>query len=345
MKKLGTLLLGMLACMPVYAQDEAAAAPAAEEAAPADAAPADAVPAEAAPADAAPATDAAAADTSAPAEEAAPADATADAVPAADAAAPADATASTEPAADATTSESAPAADAAAASDGSAPTDGSAPAESTADASAEAAPAEAAADASAETASTETPAETPTEETPAEETPVEERTPWQLYAGYDYAMANFLSSTPDSPGTPSETTQFSTDNLHGKFHQLRAGVRVFDVVGIEAHYGMKGSSEDKPDSMGVKNTMGVYIVPTGTLFDVVEISALIGYARTKLEHDGKSLTLNGSSYGANMEVPLRPLLGEWMPDIRLGGGILMIHHDRDSRVYSTHVGLRYDFKV
>lgn len=310
MKKLGTLLLGLFAVMPVYAQDDAAAAPAAEQAAPADAPAADAAPAEAAPADAAPAADATpTADAAAPAADAAPADATAEAAPAADAAAPADATTAAEPAADAAATDSAPAADAAAATDGSAP----------ADASAEAAPAEAA--------------------------PAEERKPWPFYVGYDYAQANFLSSSPNSPPSSSKTTQFSTDNLHGKFHQVRAGVRVFEVIGIEAHYGVKGSSENKPDGMGVKNTMGLYIVPTGTLFDVVEISALIGYASTKLEHDGKSLSLHGSSYGANMELPLRPLIGEWMPDIRLGGGILMMHHDRDSRVYSTHFGARWDFKV
>ena len=44
MKKLGTLLLGLFAVMPVYAQDDAAAAPAAEQAAPAETPAADAAP-------------------------------------------------------------------------------------------------------------------------------------------------------------------------------------------------------------------------------------------------------------------------------------------------------------
>ncbi|MES2489787.1 MAG: hypothetical protein V4607_08340 [Pseudomonadota bacterium] len=334
MKKLGTLLLSMFAVLPVYAQDEAAAdtaAPAAEEAAPADAAPADAAPAdtaaapaeeapaEAAATDAAPAADETAATEAAPAAaEAAPADASAEA-------APADAAAT-----DAAAAESAPADSTG--TDAAALTDGSAPAEvAPADASAEAAT-----DGSTEAAASETPTEEPA---------AEERKPWQLYAGYNYVLANFLASSPSSPPTPNPANQFSTDNLHGKFHDVRFGARFFDVVGLEAHYGFKAGSDDKPDSMGVKNNMALYIVPTGTLFDVVEIAALVGYARTKLEHDGKELSLNGASYGANMEVPLRPLLGDWMPDLRLGGGFMVYHQDSKSRVYGSHVGVRYDFKI
>lgn len=313
MKKLGSLLLGMFAVLPVYAQDQATDTTAPAEAAPADAAPAPAADASAPAADAAAPADAAAA----PADASA-APASADAAPAGDTP-PADATASA-PAADAAApTDSAPAADAAstdAAASGS--TDSSA-APADASASAEAAPAEAA--------------------------PAEERKPWQLYAGYDYAMANFLASSSSSPSTPNKANQFSSDNLHGSFHQIRAGVRVFDVIGIEAHYGIKAGSDSKPSSMGVKNNMGLYFVPTGTLFDVVEISALIGYASTKLEHGGNTLTVHGSSYGANLEVPLRPLLGEWMPDIRVGGGFMVYHHDSESRIYGSHFGLRYDFKV
>ncbi|WP_206362909.1 hypothetical protein [Stenotrophobium rhamnosiphilum] len=326
MKKLGTLLLSMFVVLPVYAQDEAAAAPAAEEAAPVDAAPADAAPTdtaaaptEEAQAEAAPAADATAADaapaeaapTDAAATEAAPADASAEA-------APADAAAT-----DTAAAESAPA-DAAALTDGSAPAEG--------------APADAA-------AATDGSTEAAASETPAEEPAAEERKPWQLYAGYNYVLANFLASSPSSPPTPNPANQFSTDNLHGKFHDVRFGARFFDVVGLEAHYGFKAGSDDKPDSMGVKNSMALYIVPTGTLFDVVEIAALVGYARTKLEHDGKELSLNGASYGANIEVPLRPLLGDWMPDLRLGGGFMVYHQDSESRVYGSHVGVRYDFKI
>jgi|GEM_PF-1868247 len=298
MKKLGSLLLGMFAVLPVYAQDQAAAETAA--------------PVEAAPADAAPAAETPAAD-AAPAAEAAPADATAatDAAPAATEA----------PAADAAASDAAPAAADAAAT--------------------ESAPAEAAAsDAPAATDAAAAPAEAAPEATPAEE-----RKPWKLYAGYDYVQANFLASSPDSPATPNRANQFSSDSLHGNFHQVRAGVRVFDVIGIEAHYGVKAGTDSKPDTMGVKNNMGLYFVPTGTLFDVVEISALVGYASTKLEHAGKTLSIHGSSYGANLEVPLRPLLGEWMPDIRLGGGFMVYHHDSESRVYGSHFGARWDFNI
>lgn len=308
MKKLGTLLLGMFAVLPVYAQDQ----PAADTAAPVEAAPADAAPAEAPAADAAPA-EAPAADAAAPAADAAPADAAAS-----DAAAPAADT----PPADAAATDAAPASDAAPAADAAA-TD-SAPAT---DASA------APADASAEAA-------------PAEAAPAEERKPWELYAGYDYVQANFLASSSSQIAAPNKANQFSTDSLHGNFHQIRAGVRVFEVIGIEAHYGVKsGSGDGKPDGMGIKNNMGLYFVPTGTLFDTVEISALIGYASSKLEHAGKTLSIHGSSYGANLELPLRNLFGEWMPDIRLGGGFMVYHHDSQSRVYGSHFGARWDFKV
>ncbi len=307
MKKLGTLLLSMFAVLPVYAQDQ----PAADTAAPAEAAPADAAPAEAAPAaDAAPA-DAAA---SAPAADAAPAAAATDtAAPAGDTP-PADAAAATtEPAA----TDAAPAADAAAS--------GSAPADA------------AATDASA------APAAASAEAAPA--APAEERKPWKLYAGYNYVLANFLASSPDNPPTPNKANQFSTDNLHGKFHDIRFGARFFEVVGLEAHYGVKSGSDDKPDTMGIKNTMALYVVPTGTLFDTVEIAALLGYASTKLEHAGKTLSIHGASYGVNMELPLRPLLGEWMPDLRVGGGFMVYHEDSQSRVYGSHFGVRWDFKV
>jgi len=306
MKKLGTLLLGMFAVLPVYAQDQ----PAADAAAPAEAAPstdAAAAPAQAAPADtaAAPASDA----TAAPPADAAPA---------------ADATAA------------APASDAPAAPD-------AAPADTAAAPAADAPAADAAAPAADATASTDASAAPAAEATPSE--PAPERKPWLLYAGYDYAQANFLASSASSPATPNKASQFSSDSLHGNFHQVRAGFRIFDVIGIEAHYGMKAGSDDKPDGLGVKNHMGLFFVPTGTLFDVVEISALLGYANTKLEHAGQTLSVHGSAYGANLEIPLRPLLGDWMPDLRLGGGVMMYHHDQDSRIYGTHFGLRYDFKV
>jgi hypothetical protein len=314
MNKLATLLLGMFAVLPVYAQDQ----PAADAAAPTEAAPAEAAPAAEAPADTAapaeaPAADAAATD-AAPAADAAPASDTA----ASDAAAPATDT----PPADAAASDAAPAADAAATTD-------SAPAADAAATDAGAAPA----DASAEAA-------------PAEAAPAEERKPWELYAGYDYAQANFLASSRNPTAAPNKANQFSTDSLHGNFHQIRAGVRVFEVIGIEAHYGVKsGSGDGKPDGMGIKNNMGLYFVPTGTLFDTVEISALIGYASTKLEHAGKTLSIHGSSYGANLELPLRNLFGEWMPDVRVGGGFMVYHHDSQSRVYGSHFGARWDFKV
>lgn len=304
------VLLGLLVAMPVLAQDPAAEAAPAEEAAAAEAAPAEAAPAEeAAPADAA-------------AAEAAPADA------AAAEAAPADA------------AEAAPA-DAAAAE--AAPADASAEA-APADASAEAAPADAAAaDLSAEAAPVEE-AAAPAEEAPAEEAPAEETAsedsgePFEFYLGVDMAELKVALSD------PALETAFGSDELKSSMYRIRAGMRLLEAVGIELHYGVADDKDDEPKKFEVGQYYGIFVVPTGSLFEVIEISVPIGYASVDAERGGASETFDGVSYGVNLEVPIT-LGSDWFPDIRIGGGGLVYRADKESRVYGYHFGVRLDFKI
>jgi hypothetical protein len=275
------------------------------------------------------AQDTPAADTAPPAADAAPADA-ASTPDSAATPAPAEA----PPAEAAVPADTAPAtAEAPAASD-------TPPADAAAAIPAEPAPADAAAT-PADTAAPAADATAAAETAAADASP---RKPLNLYVGYDYVHTNFLASNPNSPPTPNSTSQFGTNNLGSKFHQVRAGLRLFDVIGLEAHYGIKVGDGVKPDTIATSNYAGLYFVPTGTLFETVEISALLGYARMSLEQPGASLSVHGSSYGANLELPLRRL-SESLPDIRIGGGVMVYHHDTESRIYGTHFGIRYDFRI
>lgn len=274
-----------------------------------------------------------------PADVAAPADATA---PAGEAATPAEPAAdqaaspagSETPAAEApSASASEPPADAAAAPVTEAPADGSAAPADTA-ATADAAPADSAAAAPTETASAET--------APAES--VSERKPWQLYAGYDYTHINMQITSANPPNPSALQTQFGGDFFTTNFHQVRAGMRLFDVIGLEGHYGFKSEDGNQAGKISLKNYGGIYIVPTGTVLDTVELSALIGYTFMTVERPGAEAKLNGVSYGVNLELPIR-LFSDALPDLRFGGGIMMYHRNSDSRTYGAHFGLRYDFKI
>lgn len=325
MRKLAVLLVGASVVLPVFAQETPAeeTAPAADSAAPVS--DPSATPAEA----------------DAPAAEQ-PADApTADAAtpPADSASAPADA-----PAADATAS---PSGDASAPVDAAAPSDGTtaaspdaaaSDAQSSADA---AAPAEPAADSSGAVA------ESGASSDGSAASGEGERKPWAFYAGYDYAHLNFLISDPapqSSPNPPAMQTQFGGDSFASNFHQIRFGMRVFDVIGIEAHVGQKADDGAKAGTVAVKDAVGIYVVPTGTVLETLEVSALVGYSKMTLERPGASADLKGVSYGVNAELPLR-VLSESLPDIRLGGGFMVYHQDTESRTYGTHFGVRYDFKI
>ena len=225
--------------------------------------------------------------------------------------------------------------------DAAAPTDASAaPADTAAPAEIAAPPAEAA---PAKAAPTEA---APAEAAAAESTPTPERKPWQLYGGYDRAHINLLvsNSNPASTTPTSLQTRFGGDSFGSSFNRLRGGVRLLDVVGIEAHVGFKGDNGSDPGSVSVNKYYGLYAVPTGVIFDTFEVAAALGYSQMTVERGSASEKFKGVSYGLNIELPIRRFF-ESLPDIRLGLGGIVYHHDSDARIYGTHFGIRYDFKI
>ncbi len=251
----------------------------------------------------------------------------------------AEAPADTEAAADATAADAAGTemapADAAAEA---APAEEAAPA----DASAEAAPADGvAADLSAESAPVE---EAPVEEAAAEEAPAEETAsedsgePFHFYLGVDKAEITLALSD------DALETAFGGDELESSMYRIRAGMRLLDAVGLELHYGVADDKDDGAKKFEVGEYYGIFVVPTGSLFELIEISVPIGYSSMKAERGAASETFDGVSYGVNLEVPIT-LNSEWIPDIRIGGGGLVYRADRDSRVYGYHFGVRLDFKI
>lgn len=228
-------------------------------------------------------------------------------------------------------------ADATAASDGSAAADaGAAPAEPAADAPTEPvaeAPTDAPVDAAAADSAT---SETPVDESAAS-TPVEDN-PYKLYAGVAYSKLKLLVS--DS----AMASRFGASRLTGTLALVRAGVRVFDVVGLEVQGGTGAGGSGNGGSFDSSSYFAAYVVPTGTLLNVVEIAAPVGYAMLQADHGNATQRFQGVSYGINVELPLRAF-GEELPNLRFTGGYRVYYADQDARVSGYQAGLRYDFTL
>ena len=237
---------------------------------------------------------------------------------------------------DASAPETAPAADA--------PPAEAAPADATA---AEAAPAEAApaetppADTAGETPAAESaPAETASSETPSSEeaAPAAERTPWKLYVGFDQDRPTISFSD------QAMMARFGDQQLDSSMLRLRAGVRLFGVLGVELHYGNGNEDGKSSGKFKVGSYAGLYFVPTGLLFDTVEIAGILGYTKLKVERGNVSESLTGEAYGVNVELPVR-VLADFMPDLRVGGGYIIYNDSNNYRTYGAHFGLRFDFEL
>jgi hypothetical protein len=179
------------------------------------------------------------------------------------------------------------------------------------------------------------------EEVAAEEVieePVSDREPWEVYVGADRAWlrASFSDAA--------LKTRFGGDEFESDFYRVRAGVRVFGAVGLELHYGISDDDGAEPQHAEVASYWGAYAVPTGTLFNLIELSAPIGYSRTELERGIAKETFDGISFGLNFEIPLI-LDASWFPDVRIGGGGTVYQAEKDARVYGYHAGIRIDFKL
>lgn len=177
--------------------------------------------------------------------------------------------------------------------------------------------------------------EAPAEEgAEAEEAPAEDGAsePWQVYVGADYVNTVLsLSAPPSAPASDFDSTMV----------RLRGGARVLDGIGLELHYGFDQADEDAGE-VTTDAYYGAYIVPTATLFDVLELHFPVGYARSEFGDSGDAL--GSIAYGVDLELPVKSLW-DALPDVRLTGGWMVYYQKSDARVYGANFGLRYDFSL
>lgn len=165
-----------------------------------------------------------------------------------------------------------------------------------------------------------------------------EDTPWELYAGADYVW------TTASFSKQRLIDDFGGDRFDSSMYRVRAGVRLFEKIGLEAHFGTGDTSTGdlEADEFSTEQFYAVYFVPTGVLLDLIEVGASIGYAHIDLERPGVSESLGGASFGVNFEIPL--LTTETL-ELRLGGGATAYRAQPSARIYGYHAGLRLDFRL
>jgi len=178
------------------------------------------------------------------------------------------------------------------------------------------------------------PADAPSEVAATEEAPAEEGAgePWHLYFGADYVTNTVSVSVPQT--APSA-------DFDSKMLRLRVGKRILDAVGLEFHYGID-QSDEKAGEIKTDTYYGLFLVPTATLFETVELAFPVGFARSEFG-DGSGDSLDSVAYGVDAELPLT-VFGD-LPDIRLTAGGMVYYQKSDARVYGANLGLRYDFDV
>ncbi len=162
--------------------------------------------------------------------------------------------------------------------------------------------------------------------------------PLELYAGADYVRTTMSFSK------PALVASFGGDEFNSQMYRIRAGMRLFSKIGLEVQYGAGNQDVADLDSDEALTDQfyGVYLVPTGVLFDLVEVGAALGYARTELKRGGASEGLGGASFGLNFELPL---LTRDSYALRLGAGGTVYRAQPSARIYGYHAGLRLDFTL
>lgn len=158
-----------------------------------------------------------------------------------------------------------------------------------------------------------------------------------FYIGVDYDM------TKVDVNDSEQRAALGRRHFESNFYKLRLGTRLFEGVGLELHAGFP-DNDASARKLETKQFYALYLVPTGVLFDLVEVSARLGYAYTELESELGKDDADGASFGLAIEVPLRHF-GEGMPNIRVGAGGTVYQEERDGRVYGWHGGIRYDFTL
>lgn len=185
----------------------------------------------------------------------------------------------------------------------------------------------------------------PAEEAPAEEAAVEEvaaedpaaeetepAAPWALYVGADYVNTTVSASAPPTaPASESESAMV----------RVRVGKRLFEAIGAELQFGVDQADEDAGE-VATDAYYGLFLVPTATLFEALELGFPIGYARSEYGDSGDAL--DSIAYGAALELPIRALW-DALPDVRLTSGAMVYYQKSDARVYGANFGLRFDFTL
>jgi hypothetical protein len=314
MKKLGVLILLMLAAGPLAAQDDAAGAEPAEEATgfgTTDEASAETAEAADAASDAG--ADAAVADSEVPADAAADAGT--------DAAADATADAGTEAAAEAAVLDDSVAEDGAVAEESLAVEDSAVVDESV-----------------AVEESTEASEFTDASSDSVDAAPADESEPWELYVGTDYVSTRAKFSDNDL------ISEFGGDDFDSSMVRARFGMRLFQKIGVEVQLGSgtDDTGDLEADEYSTQEFYGAYLVPTGVLFDLFEVGASIGFAHTKLETATASETLSGVSFGVNIDVPL---YSSEAVELRVGGGGSMFRAQNSAQISGYYAGIRVDFRI
>lgn len=182
--------------------------------------------------------------------------------------------------------------------------------------------------------------EQPVEEQPAEETAATEEAPaegepsepWALYVGADYGNTRLSLSAPPTA---------AASELDSAMARVRVGARLFEAIGAELQVGVDQSDEEAGE-VSTDFYAGVFLVPTATLFEALELGFPVGYARSEYGDSGDQL--GSIAYGASLELPIRALW-DALPDVRLTGGAMVYYQKSDARVYGANFGLRYDFKL
>jgi hypothetical protein len=139
--------------------------------------------------------------------------------------------------------------------------------------------------------------------------------------------------------------RFGTDELDGGFYRAHLGWRLIPGIAVEGLVGFAPDKAKAVDEFEMKNFYAAYIVPTGTVLDVLEISGRFGYSWSSAEAaNGADKSFSGVSYGVEFLFPIR-VISKSLPNLRLTAGGTVFYQDRDARTMAWHYGLRYDFHL
>lgn len=137
--------------------------------------------------------------------------------------------------------------------------------------------------------------------------------------------------------------RFGDDRLDGGLYRAHLGVQFVPGISLEGVVGFAPDKADAGDEFKAKQHYAVYLMPTGNVLDLFEVSARMGYAWSKAEAgNGQTERFDGVSYGVELQLPVRVIAAS-LPNLRVVVGATVLSQDKDARTASWHYGLRYDF--